>query len=109
MKNRRERRTHLLMHNVKRLLLSDVSPTERVGIKCGEKNVCHIVLVGGCTLLLRSDRAQLYNPATLTSSNKGWQGRWFYLCNDDKRLSEYTQRVVFAVVDYWRWGAPQEH
>jgi hypothetical protein len=94
------------MRNVKRRLLSDVSPTGRVGIKCDEKKVHHTVLPSGCTLVLCSDRAQLYIPATLTSSNKGWQGRWFYLCNDDKQLLAYTQCVVFAVVEYWRWGAP---
>jgi hypothetical protein len=37
--------------------------------------------------MLRSDRAQLYMPATFTSSNKGWQGRWFYLRNNDERMS----------------------
>jgi hypothetical protein len=47
------------------------------------KKVCHAVWASGCTLLLRSDRAQLYIPATLTSSNKGWQRRWFYLRNDN--------------------------
>jgi hypothetical protein len=35
------------------------------------RRVCHIVRVDGCTLQLRSDRAQLYIPATITSSNKG--------------------------------------
>jgi hypothetical protein len=42
--------------------------------------VRHTVWAGGCKLELRSDRVQLYIPATLTSSNKGWQSRWFYLC-----------------------------
>jgi hypothetical protein len=50
--------------------------------------------VGGSTLQLRSDRAQLYIPVSLTSSNKGWQSRWFYLRNDDGRLPAYTKRAV---------------
>jgi hypothetical protein len=66
--------------------------------------VHHTVRAGGYTLLLRSDQAQLYIPSTLTSSNKWWQGRWFYLRNDDKRLSAYTQCVVFAAAEHW-WRA----
>ena len=54
----------------------------------------HTVWAGGCKLELRSDRVQLYIPATLTSSNKGWQSRWFYLCNDDERLPAFTHHVV---------------
>jgi hypothetical protein len=46
------------------------------------------------------DRAQMYIPATLTSSNKGWQSHWFYLRNDDGRLPEYTKRVVTAVGEH---------
>jgi hypothetical protein len=37
------------------------------------RKVRHMVRAGGCTLQLHSDRAQLYIPATITSSNKGWQ------------------------------------
>jgi hypothetical protein len=33
-------------------------------------------------------------PTTLTSSNNGWRSHWFYLCNDDRRLSKYTKRVM---------------
>jgi hypothetical protein len=62
------------------------------------RKVRHMVRVSDCTLLLRSDWVQLYIPATLTSSNKGWQGRWFYLCNG--RLPPYTQRVVFAAAEH---------
>jgi hypothetical protein len=36
------------------------------------KKVCMAVWAGGCTLQLRSGRTQLYIPATLVSSNKGW-------------------------------------
>jgi hypothetical protein len=42
----------------------------------------------------------MYIPATLTSSNKGWQSHWFYLRNDDGRLPEYTKRVVTAVGEH---------
>jgi hypothetical protein len=37
------------------------------------RRVRHAVQAGGYTLQLRSDHAQLYIPATLTLSNKGWQ------------------------------------
>lgn len=39
------------------------------------KKVRTAVRAGGCTLQLRLDRAHLYIPASLTSSNKGWQNR----------------------------------
>jgi hypothetical protein len=72
------------------------------------KKVRHMVWASGCTLLLRSDQAQLYIPVTITSSNKGWQSWWFYLHNDNERLPAYTQRVVFTVTEHWWWGTPQE-
>jgi hypothetical protein len=51
---------------------------------------------------------QQYIPATLVSSNKGWQRRWFYLWNDDGRLPSFSQRVVTADGTNWRWGATRE-
>jgi hypothetical protein len=66
------------------------------------------VRAGGCTLQLRPGRAQLYIPAILVSSNKGWQRRWFYLRNDDRRLPSFSQRVVTATGNNWRWGATRE-
>jgi hypothetical protein len=60
------------------------------------KKVRMAVRAGGCTLQLRQGRAQQYIPATLVSSNKGWQRRWFYLRNDDGRLPSFSQRVVTA-------------
>jgi hypothetical protein len=70
------------------------------------KKVRMAVRAGGCTLQLRLDRVQQYIPAGLTSSNKGWQGRWFYLCNDDELLPPYTGRMVTVAGENWRWGAP---
>jgi hypothetical protein len=52
------------------------------------------VRAGGCTLQLRSGRAQQYIPASLVSSNKGWQNQWFYLRNDNGMLLPFSQRVV---------------
>jgi hypothetical protein len=72
------------------------------------KKVCMAVRVGGCTLQLRPGRAQLYIPAILVSSNKGWQRRWFYLRNDDRRLPSFSQRVVTVAGSNWRWGATRE-
>jgi hypothetical protein len=72
------------------------------------KKVRMAVRAGGCTLQLRPGRAQLYIPAILVSSNKGWQCRWFYLWNDDGRLLSFSQRVVTAAGSIWRWGATRE-
>jgi hypothetical protein len=66
------------------------------------------VRAGGYTLQLRSGRAQQYIPASLVSSNKGWQNRWFYLRNDDGMLPPFSQRVVTATGNNWRWGATRE-
>jgi hypothetical protein len=56
--------------------------------------VRHTVRVGGCMLQLCSYRAALYIHATLSSSNKGWQSRWFYLHNDDGQLPAFMHRVI---------------
>ena len=72
------------------------------------KKVHMAVRAGGCTLQLRPGRAQQYIPASLVSSNKGWQNRWFYLRNDDGMLPSISQRVVTAAGNNWRWGATRE-
>jgi hypothetical protein len=74
----------------------------------GERRVRMAVRAGGCILQLRQSRAQQYIPAILVSSNKGWQRRWFYLRNDDGRLSSFSQRVVTAAGSNWRYGAAHE-
>jgi hypothetical protein len=66
------------------------------------------VRAGGCILQLRQARTQQYIPAILVSSNKGWQRRWFYLRNDDGRLSSFSQRVVTAAGSNWRYGVAHE-
>ena len=67
-----------------------------------------VVRAGGCILQLRQARAPQYIPAILASSNKGWQRRWFYLRNDDGRLPSFSQRVVTAAADNWRYGTPRD-
>jgi hypothetical protein len=67
------------------------------------------VRAGGCTLQLRPGRAQQYIPASLASSNKGWQNRWFYLRNDGGMLPPFSQRVVTATGTNWRWGATRQN
>jgi hypothetical protein len=62
------------------------------------KKVRMTVRAGGCTLQLRSGRAAQYIPASLVSSNKGWQNQWFYLWNDDGMLPPFSQRVVTPVI-----------
>jgi hypothetical protein len=74
----------------------------------GERRVRMAVRAGGCILQLRQARALQYIPAILASSNKGWQRRWFYLRNDVGRLPSFSQRVVTAASDNWRYGAPHE-
>jgi hypothetical protein len=39
---------------------------------------------------------------------KGWKSQWFYLCNDDVRLSAFTHCVVLEENKRWRWGLPRE-
>jgi hypothetical protein len=62
------------------------------------------VRAGGCTLQLRLGRVQQYIPASLVSSNKGWQNRWFYLWNDGGMLPPFSQRVVTDAGNNWRRG-----
>jgi hypothetical protein len=66
------------------------------------------VRAGDCIVQLRQARALQYIPAILASSNKGWQRRWFYLRNDDGRLLLFSQRVLTAAVDNWRYGTPRD-
>jgi hypothetical protein len=66
------------------------------------------VRAGVCILQLRQARVLRYIPTILTSSNKGWQRRWFYLRNDDGRLPSFSQRVVTAASENWRYGAPRD-
>jgi hypothetical protein len=79
---------------------------ELFALPTGERRVRTAVRAGGCILQLRQSWAPQYIPAILVSSNKGWQRRWFYLRNDDGRLPSFSQRVVIAAADNWRYGTP---
>jgi hypothetical protein len=81
---------------------------ELFALPTGERRVRTAVRDGGCILQLRQSRAPQYIPAILASSNKGWQRQWFYLRNDDGRLPSFSQRVVTATVDNWRYGTPHD-
>jgi hypothetical protein len=74
----------------------------------GERRVRMAVQAGGCILQLRQARVLQYISAILAFSNKGWQRRWFYLRNDDGRLPSFSQRVVTAAADNWRYGTPRD-
>jgi hypothetical protein len=74
----------------------------------GERRVRAAVRAGGCILQLRQSQASLYIPAILASSNKGWQRRWFYLRNDGEMLPPFSQRVVTAAANAWRYGTPHD-
>jgi hypothetical protein len=82
--------------------------TELFASSTGERRVRMAVRAGGCIPQLRQARALQYIPAILASSNKGWQHMWFYLRNDDGRLPSFSQRVVTAAADNWRYGTPRE-
>jgi hypothetical protein len=81
---------------------------ELFALPTGERRVRTVVRAGGCILQLRQSRVPQYIPAILVSSNKGWQRRWFYLRNDDGRLPSFSQRVVTAAADNWRYGTPHD-
>lgn len=68
------------------------------------KGVRQAVRASGCTFQLRQDRAQLYIPVKLVSSNSGWHRGWFYLCNDDGALPPYTGRVLTSKPERRRYG-----
>ena len=57
------------------------------------------VHAGGLTLQLRESRKDLYIPCTMTTNNRDWDKAWFYLCNDDERLSAYTGKVLTEKLD----------
>ena len=58
----------------------------------------------GLTLHLRGSRKDLYIPCTMTSNNREWDQRWFYLLNDDGRLPAYTGKVLTEKLDAWGYG-----
>ena len=65
----------------------------------------------GCAgIQLRNNRLGEYPPMRLSTSNKGWHLRWFYLKNDTAALlPEFTGHLVEEVLDSWRkWGVPEK-
>jgi hypothetical protein len=68
--------------------------TEFFAASTDVKKVRMAVRAGDCTLQLRPGRTQQYIPASLVSSNKGWQNRWFYLQNDDGMLPPVSSSEV---------------
>jgi hypothetical protein len=72
---------------------------EHFAKKAGERGVCWAVHAGSYTLQLRSGRGELYIPGQLISSNIGWHDGWFYLRNDDDRLSKFSGRVLMSRKD----------
>jgi hypothetical protein len=63
-----------------------------------------MVRAGSYTLQVHQEWSNLYIPAQLTSSNRGWQEGWFYLRNNDNRLPPYTGHVMTERLEKWRWG-----
>ena len=62
------------------------------------------VRAGGLTLHLRGWRKDLCIPCTMTSNNREWDQRWFYLLNDDGRLQAYIGKILTEKLDTWGYG-----
>jgi hypothetical protein len=69
------------------------------------RRVRHAVRAGGCTLQLCLDWVQLYIPATLTSSNKGWpsQGRDFSYRSCCNSAGEWAKGLLMGCVSALAW------
>jgi len=50
---------------------------------------------------VRENRRDLYIPSKMTSDNHDWRKAWFYLPNDDGRLSAYFGKVLTDKLDAW--------
>ena len=62
------------------------------------------VRAGGLMIQLRGSRKYLYIPCTMTTNNREWDQRWFYLRNDGGRLPAYTGKVLLEKPDAWSYG-----
>jgi hypothetical protein len=60
------------------------------------------------TLQVRAGRGDLYIPAQLISSNNGWHDGWFYLRNDDGRLSSFSGEVLMSWKENWSYDVVKE-
>jgi hypothetical protein len=57
---------------------------------------------------VRAGRGDLYIPAQLISSNNGWHDGWFYLRNDDGRLSSFSGEVLMSWKENWSYDVVKE-
>jgi hypothetical protein len=76
--------------------------------KAGEQGVWRTVHARSCTLQVRVGQGELYIPAQLISSNSGWHDGWFYLRNDDNRMSKFSDRVLMSREDNWTYDVVEE-
>jgi hypothetical protein len=76
--------------------------------KAGERGVRRAVHAGSFTLQVWAGRGELYIPTQLISSNSEWHDGWFYLRNDDDRLSKFSDRVLMSCEDNWSYGIVDE-
>ena len=68
------------------------------------------VRAGGLTHQVRGTRKEDYIPCRITTTNSDWDRGWFYLRNDDRRLSAYSGKVLLEKQDTWVFGVtPPEH
>jgi hypothetical protein len=76
--------------------------------KVGERGVRRAVHAGSCTLQVWAGQGELYISVQLILSNSEWHDGWFYLSNDDDRLSKFFGRVLMSREDNWSYGVIEE-
>jgi hypothetical protein len=81
---------------------------EHFAKKAGERGVRWAVHTRSGTLQVRAGRGDLYIPAQLISSNNGWHDGWFYLRNDDGRLSSFSGEVLMSWKENWSYDVVKE-
>jgi hypothetical protein len=67
-----------------------------------------VVHAGSYTLQVRVGRGEQYILTQLISSNSGWHDGWFYLRNDNDRLSRFSDRVLMSREDNWTYSVVEE-
>lgn len=71
--------------------------------------VTYSVPMGCVSIRLRQSRASEYMPISLSTSNKGWHGEWFYLKNDSSApLLAFTGRYFPAALRRWEYGPVED-
>ena len=64
----------------------------------------------GCVSIhLRNNQANDYPLMRLSTSNKGWHSKWFYVKDDMAApLPVYSGHLIKEVLGSWKWGVPDK-